>query len=74
MDLLPFVASHAPHITLRAEGATANVAAGAALRLLRTGGALPDAHGATRTIEGVTFTIEPCELDLVGLVATSAPL
>jgi hypothetical protein len=70
-DLLPLVASRTPHITLRAEGATANVAAGAAMRLLlaHTRGALPEAP-ATFAVQGVEFVVEPAPFDALAVVAT----
>jgi hypothetical protein len=71
-DLLPLVASRAPHLTLRASGATCNAAAGAALRLLlaHAGGALPCAP-AEFAAEGVHFSVAPLELDMAGVVATA---
>ena len=70
-NLLARVASHAPHVTLLAEGAAANVAAGAALRLLlaHAGGALPSV-AATMEVAGVRFAVAPEPLQLVGVVAT----
>ncbi len=71
VDLLPCVASRAPHVTLRAQGAAPSVAAGAALRLLlaAAGGALPQAAAVVEA-QGVRFEVEPMPLELVGIVST----
>ena len=73
LDLLPRVASLAPHVTLRVRGAASSAGAGVALRLLlaHVGGAaaLPQA-AAEVVVQGVRFTVAPEALELEGVVAT----
>ena len=70
MDLLPMVRSGAPHVTLRAEGAS-SVAAGAVLRLLQahcSSAGLP-VESAVVQVQGVRFSVQPEAGDFLGVVA-----